>query len=221
MAEPVESALDAPVSPVRVLTSKADEELSEFRVDGRPTGLGGGWLGPVAGDEASVPTDHRRGADDQEHLRETASVEHGGEHGEDRSVRLWELCSVDLALQYEDLVAQSEDLGVSPVTGGEHPSESREDQSGECGERVHGSATVSGRRQKPPEPWGGRVYGTHRVTWKIEAIVDSCRLTVTHDQLREGANDQLFGGWPMILSGLKTWLETGELLTTPGSLMYS
>ena len=50
---------------------------------------------------------------------------------------------------------------------------------------------------------------------------DSCRLTVTHDQLREGANDQLYGGWPMILSGLKTWLETGELLTTPGSLMYT
>ena len=49
---------------------------------------------------------------------------------------------------------------------------------------------------------------------------DSCCLTVTHDQLREGANDQLYGGWPMILSGLKTWLETGELLTTPGSLMY-
>jgi DNA-binding transcriptional ArsR family regulator len=39
---------------------------------------------------------------------------------------------------------------------------------------------------------------------------DSCRLTVTHDQLRDGANDQLFGGWPMILSGLKTLLETGE-----------
>jgi hypothetical protein len=24
----------------------------------------------------------------------------------------------------------------------------------------------------------------------------------------------------MILSGLKTWLETGQTLTTPGSLMY-
>jgi len=24
----------------------------------------------------------------------------------------------------------------------------------------------------------------------------------------------------MILSGLKTWLETGQRLTTPGSLMY-
>ncbi|MFI5040617.1 MAG: ArsR/SmtB family transcription factor [Acidimicrobiales bacterium] len=62
--------------------------------------------------------------------------------------------------------------------------------------------------------------GTSRVTWEIEPVGDSCRLTVTHDQLREGANEQLYGGWPMILSGLKTWLETGEVLTTPGSLMY-
>jgi uncharacterized protein YndB with AHSA1/START domain len=63
--------------------------------------------------------------------------------------------------------------------------------------------------------------GTSRVTWEIEPIGDSCRLTVIHDQLREGANSQIYGGWPMILSGLKTWLETGEVLTTPGSLMYS
>lgn len=66
-----------------------------------------------------------------------------------------------------------------------------------------------------------RSEGTTRVTWEIEPVGDSCRLTVTHDQLREGANDELYGGWPMILSGLKTWLETGELLTTPGSLMYA
>jgi uncharacterized protein YndB with AHSA1/START domain len=71
--------------------------------------------------------------------------------------------------------------------------------------------------------WGEDVAseGPSRVSWDIEPIGDSCRLTVTHDQLREGANDQLYGGWPMILSGLKTWLETGELLTTPGSLMYA
>ncbi|HEY7440525.1 MAG TPA: metalloregulator ArsR/SmtB family transcription factor [Acidimicrobiia bacterium] len=66
-----------------------------------------------------------------------------------------------------------------------------------------------------------KAEGPSRVTWEIEPIEDSCRLVVTHDQLREGANDQLYGGWPMILSGLKTWLETGELLTTPGSLMYT
>ncbi|HEX4218812.1 MAG TPA: metalloregulator ArsR/SmtB family transcription factor [Acidimicrobiales bacterium] len=63
--------------------------------------------------------------------------------------------------------------------------------------------------------------GASRVTWEIEPIADSCRLTVTHDELRADANDQIYGGWPMILSGLKTWLETGELLTTPGSLMYT
>ncbi|HUR48036.1 MAG TPA: metalloregulator ArsR/SmtB family transcription factor [Acidimicrobiales bacterium] len=65
-----------------------------------------------------------------------------------------------------------------------------------------------------------KAEGTSRVTWEIEPVGDSCRLTVVHDELREGANAELYGGWPMILSGLKTWLETGELLTTPGSLMY-
>src|SRR6202795_5045228 len=70
--------------------------------------------------------------------------------------------------------------------------------------------------------WGEDVKreGTSRVTWEIEPIGDSCRLLVTHDQLREDANAQLYGGWPMVLSGLKTLLETGELLTTPGSLRW-
>ncbi len=65
-----------------------------------------------------------------------------------------------------------------------------------------------------------RAEGTSRVTWEIEPVGDSCHLTLTHDQIRDGANAQIYGGWPMILSGLKTWLETGELLTTPGSLIY-
>jgi uncharacterized protein YndB with AHSA1/START domain len=64
--------------------------------------------------------------------------------------------------------------------------------------------------------------GTSRVSWEIEPVGDdSCQLTVTHDQLPDDANSELFGGWPMILSGLKTLLETGEQLTTPGSLRYS
>ena len=70
--------------------------------------------------------------------------------------------------------------------------------------------------------WGEDVKseGTSRITWEIQPIGDSCRLTVTHDQLREGANNQLYGGWPMALSGIKTLLETGEILTTPGSLRW-
>jgi hypothetical protein len=62
--------------------------------------------------------------------------------------------------------------------------------------------------------------GPSRVTWEIEPVGDSCCLTVTHDELRGDANQELYGGWPMILSGLKTLLETGERLTTPGSLRY-
>lgn len=71
--------------------------------------------------------------------------------------------------------------------------------------------------------WGEDVKseGTSRVTFEIQPIGDSCRLTVTHDQLREDANGQLYGGWMMILSGLKTLLETGEMLTTPGSAQFA
>lgn len=65
-----------------------------------------------------------------------------------------------------------------------------------------------------------KAESTSRVTWEIEPVGDSCRLIVTHDQLREGAPEEIYGGWPMILSGLKTWLESGQQLTTPGSLMY-
>ena len=63
--------------------------------------------------------------------------------------------------------------------------------------------------------------GFSRVTWEIEPVGESCQLTVIHDQLPEGANSELYGGWMMIVSGLKTLLETGETLDTPGSLRYS
>lgn len=71
--------------------------------------------------------------------------------------------------------------------------------------------------------WSAEVkaQGPTRVTWEIEPVGDSCRLTVVHDQLPENASAELYGGWPMVLSGLKTLLETGGLLTTPGSLMYA
>ena len=65
-----------------------------------------------------------------------------------------------------------------------------------------------------------KAQGPTRVTWEIEQVADSCRLTVIHE-LPPDAHGELYGGWPMILSGLKTWLESGELLTTPGSLLYS
>ena len=66
-----------------------------------------------------------------------------------------------------------------------------------------------------------KAVGESRVTWEIEPVGDSCRLLLIHDQLPDAAPEEVYGGWPQILSGLKTWLETGEVLTTPGSLMYT
>jgi DNA-binding transcriptional ArsR family regulator len=62
--------------------------------------------------------------------------------------------------------------------------------------------------------------GPTTLTWEIEPVGDdSCSLRLTH-VLPEAAQEDVYGGWPMVLSGLKTYLETGEVLTTPGSLMY-
>ncbi len=67
-----------------------------------------------------------------------------------------------------------------------------------------------------------KAAATSRVTWEIQAVgQDSSKLTVIHDRLAPDANSELYGGWPMILSGLKTLLETGQMLTTPGSLRYA
>jgi uncharacterized protein YndB with AHSA1/START domain len=57
-----------------------------------------------------------------------------------------------------------------------------------------------------------------RVTWEIEPQDGGlCKLTVVHDQL-EGAPktaESVSGaGWMMVLSGLKTLLETGEPLSS-------
>ena len=41
--------------------------------------------------------------------------------------------------------------------------------------------------------WSGEVRseGVSRVTWEIEPVGDSCHLTVTHGELREGANAEI------------------------------
>jgi len=134
--------------------------------------------------------------------------------------RLWEaITSAELRSQYSFGISVVSDWTPGSTYEGIHPQASEPITSGENLEVDPPRRLV----QSFNALWGDDVKqeGTSRVTWEIEPIADSCRLTVTHDQLREGANDQLYGGWPQILSGLKTLLETGESLTTPGSLMYS
>jgi uncharacterized protein YndB with AHSA1/START domain len=54
--------------------------------------------------------------------------------------------------------------------------------------------------------------GPSRVTWEIEERGPVCLLRLTHEQLGPEAFARLGGGWPFILSSLKSLLETGEAL---------
>jgi uncharacterized protein YndB with AHSA1/START domain len=67
--------------------------------------------------------------------------------------------------------------------------------------------------------WGipadeGRIEKHARVTFDIEPLSDTVRLTVTHDLLEPGSDMQrrTTRGWPAVLSTLKTLLETGHPL---------
>lgn len=53
-----------------------------------------------------------------------------------------------------------------------------------------------------------------KVTFEIEALGEQVKLTVIHDGFGPGSRvlESISGGWPMILSNLKTLLETGETL---------
>lgn len=51
-----------------------------------------------------------------------------------------------------------------------------------------------------------------RVTFEIEPIGEVVRLNVVHDQLWAGSEmaGGISRGWPLVLSGLKSFLETGK-----------
>jgi uncharacterized protein YndB with AHSA1/START domain/DNA-binding transcriptional ArsR family regulator len=62
-----------------------------------------------------------------------------------------------------------------------------------------------------PEASGDR---PSRVTWEIEKLGDSCRLTLVHDDFdgETATYHEVEHGWAQILSGLKTLIETGQPL---------
>ena len=70
--------------------------------------------------------------------------------------------------------------------------------------------------------WSGMQANFYATYDLFSLMMDTApRLLINQHQLREDANEELYGGWPMILSGLKPLLETGETLPTPGSLRYA
>ena len=61
--------------------------------------------------------------------------------------------------------------------------------------------------------------GFSRASFEIEATEDSVKLTVIHEIDREGSKliEAVSGGWPRILSSLKSLLETGASLSREGT----
>ena len=64
------------------------------------------------------------------------------------------------------------------------------------------------------EPGGDpATLNVSRVTYTIVGGDGICKLTLEHDELRDPDTDDGYAsGWARILSGLKTWLETGRPL---------
>ena len=56
--------------------------------------------------------------------------------------------------------------------------------------------------------------GRSKVTFEIEPLDELCKLTVIHDGFEPGSTvmELVSGGWPHVLSELKTLLETGDTL---------
>lgn len=56
--------------------------------------------------------------------------------------------------------------------------------------------------------------GESRLTYELEQVGESVKLTVTHEMDRPGSEliNQVSQGWPHLLSSLKSLLETGESL---------
>lgn len=60
----------------------------------------------------------------------------------------------------------------------------------------------------------GQPEKTSRVTFEIEPAPNAVKLTVIHEDLEPGSKmlEGITSGWPMVLSSLKSLLETGKAL---------
>lgn len=66
------------------------------------------------------------------------------------------------------------------------------------------------------EPFNGSEQAS-RVVFELEQQKDQIKLTVTHDDFIEGSKvfASISNGWPLVLSSLKSYLESGRVLHAP------
>jgi uncharacterized protein YndB with AHSA1/START domain len=66
-------------------------------------------------------------------------------------------------------------------------------------------------------PAGMEAEPPSRVTFELEPQKDQVKLTVVHDKFELGSKalESVSRGWPLVLSSLKSYLETGKVLYAP------
>jgi len=59
-----------------------------------------------------------------------------------------------------------------------------------------------------------KAEGRGRCTYELEAVQGAVKLTIIHESPAQDSKliQAVSGGWPRILSNLKSWLETGEVV---------
>ncbi|MFT5433354.1 MAG: hypothetical protein ACI9OJ_004060 [Myxococcota bacterium] len=98
VSQTLEFSVDAPVSPVGVLTGHPSDQPPEVWVDGWAASRFVRWLGPVSADSLFVPSQNCFGFDNQKRVVSACPRHCRPEKGEDRAVGVGEVWSVDLAL---------------------------------------------------------------------------------------------------------------------------
>ena len=85
--------------------------------------------------------------------------------------------------------------------------------------RVVGKVIESEPPRKLVVSWGrptdeGNQAKHSRVTYEIEPLENSVKLTIVHDEFGDDVEmfQSISTGWPLVISGLKTLLETGKVL---------
>ena len=88
--------------------------------------------------------------------------------------------------------------------------------------RLEGKVLIADPPKKLAYTWNGcaeeyRRERTSRVTFDIEPRGKVVKLTLTHDDLDEAGVTfrGISEGWPMVLAGLKSLLENGQILDIP------
>jgi hypothetical protein len=135
MAQAGQFAVDAPVAPGRIIARHLQQQRTQGLRRARPPGMAA-RVRPAPPDQIGVPAQQGARGDDQAQLADMAARQQPGQRRQDRPVAPRRPRGSDMALEYGDLVAQDEDLGVFGAVGAgeqgkpaEHPEHRQINQS--------------------------------------------------------------------------------------------